>query len=72
MVFFFEKWLQPVEISRKRLKKIYEVKFCFMQKEISYIRLKIRLSIKSLKIAIPYFSKYLSERKMFFLGSTIK
>ena len=38
MFFFFQKWLQPVELSQKRLKKAYEVKFCFMQKEISYIR----------------------------------
>ena len=39
---FFLKWLQPVERSRKRLKKTYEVKFFFMHKEISYIRLKKR------------------------------
>ena len=30
--YFFQKWLQPVERSRKRLKKTYKVKFCFMQK----------------------------------------
>ena len=35
---FFQKWLQKVKRSRKRLKKTYEVKFCFMHKEISYIR----------------------------------
>ena len=45
---FFQKWLQPVERLRESLKKTYEVKFCFMQKEISYIRLKKRLPIKSL------------------------
>ena len=50
---FFQKWLQSVERSQKRLKKTYEVKFWFMQKEISYIRLKKRLPIKSLKIAPP-------------------
>ena len=68
----FYKWFQPFERSRKRLKKTYEVKFCFMQKEISYIRLKKRLPIKSLKIThththththIPYFSRYMSKRK---------
>ena len=48
---FFFKWLQPVEKSRKRLKKTYEVKFFSMQKEISYIGLKKRLSIKRLKIS---------------------
>ena len=39
--------LQPVERSRKRLMKTYEVKFCFMQQEKSYIRLKKRLPIKN-------------------------
>ena len=45
------------------MKKTCEVKFYFMQKEISDIRLKKRLPIKSLKIATPYFSKYLSKMK---------
>ena len=49
-IFYFLKLLQPVEKSRKRLKKTYEVKFCFMQKEIIYIRLKKMLPIKTLKI----------------------
>ena len=45
-----------------------------MQIEISYIRSKKRIPIKSLKIAppSPYFSKYLSKRKNFLVGSIIK
>ena len=60
---FFSKMVQPVEKLRNRLKKTYEVKFCFMQKEISYIRFEKRLPIKSLKTAPPYFCKYFSKRK---------
>ena len=42
---------KKTEGSKK--KKTYEAKFCFMQKEMCYIRLKKRLPIKSLKIALP-------------------
>ena len=64
---FFQTWLQPVKRSRKRLKKTWEVKFCFMPKEISYIRLKKKLPIKSLKIATPLFQQIFVKKKNFFL-----
>ena len=35
-LFFVQKWLQLVKRLRRRIKKKYEVKFCFMQKEILY------------------------------------
>ena len=69
---FFSKMVTTSWNITKKLKKTYEVKFCLMQKEISYIRLKKRLTIKSLNIAPhppppppPHFSKYLSKRTIF-------
>ena len=48
---------------KKRYPETYKVKFFSMQKEISYIRLKKRFPIKSLKISHTHnFSKYLSKR----------
>ena len=45
----------------------YEVKFCFMQKEISFIRLKKRPPIKILEIAPPHISANISQNvKIFF------
>ena len=55
---FFQKWLQQVERSRKRLKKTYEVKFFFMEKKMLY-------SFE--KEAYIYISQY---EKKFFVGSS--
>ena len=65
--FFVKNGYNQLKRSRKRLKKTYEVKFCSMQKEISYICLKKRLPIKSLKIASPLFQQIFVKTKKLFL-----
>ena len=73
LIFFENGYIQLK--GQERLKKTYEVKFCLMQKEISYIRLKKRLPIRSLKIDLPIppiLANICQNEKKNFVGNTIK